>query len=811
MKKILILCFMFLMATGFAIAAPNKVILLEDDFSGDLSQWTEDVIGTSQNLPPNVVISNGYMDLEDDAVAYASVDTTGYSNIEVSYDRRTRGTEFNDELRVGWKTGSFSNTWSDWTEIDSVSQDNTWDSVSFTLASGAENTQILLAYFIDDGNGDHAYIDKVVVTGQDIDGPVISVDNDPEFPMCTSDVNVCATVTDFSGVGSVDITCSGGNIKTTHSDISGNDNEYCALFSATSMGHYPADGTDLKCTVNAEDIYDNSAVSGPTVLATYDCEDPNAIITGDLTCNEGEIVTLSGSNSWDSVTSNSELIFEWTGVTTSNGDSATVNCIDDGIIPVSLKVTDNVNRENTDNVDVSVSNVDPVAFANGPYFANEGSNAALSASETDDGALDTHTFAWDLDDDGSFETAGQNVNFACIDDSVNTVTVEVTDKDGGIETDSTTITCNNVAPVIIAGSDLTVNEGDLATVDFSFSDVGLSDTHTATVDWESLQINNLGTVTSPFSDSEIYCNDGSYDVAAKVTDDDGGSNTASLTVTVNNVPATFDNLPESTFGVAETSFTYDVDASDVGCDKLTYSLMGEPSGMTINSETGLISWIPTRDQGEDYVVTIKVYDGSVYTDAELSIHVYDYSVDLDSDWNLFSIPLVPTNDDTSINHVLGDLADEATGIWEYKYDATEGRNVWKYSESDGTTWETDVSDIIPGYGYYIRMNDESTLYGDGEMGYALGGNMLQVELTTGWNLIGHYGLNEVNKYHETSNLAANGENPERHLASMTLVNEERRPARSLIPGEGYWVFNTNSGSTLYAPSTADFGIGFQLS
>ncbi|GAI61816.1 unnamed protein product, partial [marine sediment metagenome] len=55
-------------------------------------------------------------------------------------------------------------------------------------------------------------------------------------------------------------------------------------------------------------------------------------------------------------------------------------------------------------------------------------------------------------------------------------------------------------------------------------------------------------------------------------------------------------------------YTYDVEAADPNEDTLTYSLTVSPTGMTINSTTGVIIWTPTAAGSFD--VTVEVSDGS---------------------------------------------------------------------------------------------------------------------------------------------------------------------------------------------------------
>jgi len=57
-------------------------------------------------------------------------------------------------------------------------------------------------------------------------------------------------------------------------------------------------------------------------------------------------------------------------------------------------------------------------------------------------------------------------------------------------------------------------------------------------------------------------------------------------------------------------YTYDVEATDPNGDILTYSLTTYPTGMTINSVTGVITWTPTESQIGENEVVVEVSDGS---------------------------------------------------------------------------------------------------------------------------------------------------------------------------------------------------------
>jgi hypothetical protein len=94
-------------------------------------------------------------------------------------------------------------------------------------------------------------------------------------------------------------------------------------------------------------------------------------------------------------------------------------------------------------IDLSLTNNDPpTADAGGPYTVVEGFTITLTASGADpeNGAL---TYAWDLDNNGDFETSGQSVIFdATMLTAPNTYTVkvQVTDSGGLTAVDEATVT-----------------------------------------------------------------------------------------------------------------------------------------------------------------------------------------------------------------------------------------------------------------------------------------------------------------------------------------------------------------------------------
>ena len=72
---------------------------------------------------------------------------------------------------------------------------------------------------------------------------------------------------------------------------------------------------------------------------------------------------------------------------------------------------------------------------------------------------------------------------------------------------------------------------------------------------------------------------------------------------------------------------YEHELFDAGAsDTLSYSLIGAPAGMTIDDETGLITWTPAEaDGGEEFTFIVRVSDsgpsGASYSDREVTLNV----------------------------------------------------------------------------------------------------------------------------------------------------------------------------------------------
>ena len=74
-----------------------------------------------------------------------------------------------------------------------------------------------------------------------------------------------------------------------------------------------------------------------------------------------------------------------------------------------------------------------------------------------------------------------------------------------------------------------------------------------------------------------------------------------------NQPPEITSMPITIANIGE-QYTYQVIATDPDNDELSYSLLAFPSGMQINSSTGLVQWTPNQNQIKAYIVEIAVSD-----------------------------------------------------------------------------------------------------------------------------------------------------------------------------------------------------------
>ena len=204
---------------------------------------------------------------------------------------------------------------------------------------------------------------------------------------------------------------------------------------------------------------------------------------------------------------------------------------DGGTYTVTLTVDDGDGGSDAGTIPVQVTNEGPTIdwiSQDGPV--PEVSPVNLSASASDPGA-DTLTYTWDFGDGSPTET-GQSVSHAYADDATWHVVLTVDDGDGGVAAGSIDVVVTNLAPSITAlvGDGAGVLGETLAFAGAATDPAGTADVLTWAWSWDDGSPADSGVDLD--AASHAWSQPGSFDVLLQVADEDGGSTSAELTVTI---------------------------------------------------------------------------------------------------------------------------------------------------------------------------------------------------------------------------------------------------------------------------------------
>jgi len=180
----------------------------------------------------------------------------------------------------------------------------------------------------------------------------------------------------------------------------------------------------------------------------------------------------------------------------------------------------------------------------------------------------------------------------------------------------------------------------------------------------------------------------------------------------------------------------------------------------------------------------------------LVITAASYAIELETGWNLISLPVTPTTW-ASTTEVLASVAGNVERVWSY--DAVSGE--WSVYNADGAPSDLDI--MTAGHGYWVKMTNADILEGVGTLyeqlvpsGDTPPSQLPEIPLAEGWNLIGYYQLPG-----ETTALigdalskldgAWSGSGSDLITFSKGTL-EVITPVTEMTPGEGYWIFMTDS-------------------
>ena len=122
-----------------------------------------------------------------------------------------------------------------------------------------------------------------------------------------------------------------------------------------------------------------------------------------------------------------------------------------------------------------------------------------------------------------------------------TISLALNDNGGGSDTDSVVVTVNNIPPTLsgITVNPATITVGGSTTLSGSLNDVSTFDSHSVTINWGDGSPNtilNLAVGSTAFNATHQYNASGTFDLGVTATDDDMGSASAAVSLTVNPLP-----------------------------------------------------------------------------------------------------------------------------------------------------------------------------------------------------------------------------------------------------------------------------------
>ena len=262
----------------------------------------------------------------------------------------------------------------------------------------------------------------------------------------------------------------------------------------------------------------------------------------DQIVSEGDIVTLDGSGSTDPDGASDIVGYNWNfgDGGTGSGVTSTHTYLDNGIYTATLTITDTVGHLSTDTATVTVLNVNPFVTSGSDSIINEGSAYSDSGSFLDPGT-DTWTATVDYGDGSGthpLALSGKtfNLNRQYLDNGSYTVTIRVVDDDGGVGTDTTLVTVNNISPTATFSiSPGTILQGGSSTLSFSNQYdpsntdalAGFTYSYDCTNDGIFELVDGLSTSFVCF-----YPNSGIYTSTGRIKDKDDGYTDYSATIIV---------------------------------------------------------------------------------------------------------------------------------------------------------------------------------------------------------------------------------------------------------------------------------------
>jgi large repetitive protein len=386
-------------------------------------------------------------------------------------------------------------------------------------------------------------------------------------------------------------------------------------------GSDPISGQQITHTFTDNGIYNailtvtdqNGGITEKAIELKVDNVAPSIIkVNKPTTITEGQSVEFSA------IATDAGLIdtltYSWNfgdGTAPLTGQQVSHTFVDNGIYSAILSVIDKDGGVTEEAIEIKVDNAKPsIVTIEKPTQINEGQTVEFKATATDAGANDTLTYTWNFGDNTN-PVNGQNTNHTYADNGNYNVVLTVTDKDGAITTETTTVKVDNVLPLIVkVNKPIQINEGQ--SVEFSANATDAGSINTLAYSW------NFGDGTDPVTGqttNHTFADNGIYNAILTVTDKDGGVSQQSIDIKVDNeAPVVVSVIKPAQISEGQ-AVEFKATATDAGVnDTLTYTWNFGDNTNPISGQTVSHTFI---DNGNyNVVLTVTDKDGAATTKTE---------------------------------------------------------------------------------------------------------------------------------------------------------------------------------------------------
>ncbi len=352
------------------------------------------------------------------------------------------------------------------------------------------------------------------------------------------------------------------------------------------------------------------------------------------------------------------------------GQSVTWSYSDDGSFTVTLTASDDDGASSSSTGTATIANVAPTfSSVVAPTIGDEGLSTSFSALVADAGTDDLPdlviTWAWG---DGTADSTGATPSHTWADDGTYTITVSVDDQDGGVTTQTETITIGNIDPSITSSAPTSAVQGAQYSYTPSVVDPGdevFTWTLSPSASTNTVFSSSTGALTWTPDSADVA--QGTFSLVLTVDDGDGGTDAESWTVTVLAADTDGDGMSDDW----ETANNLDpLDPNDAGGDP-------DGDGATNLDEFGQ-GTDPFSYDGPSAPVAVSPLTGDEVADARPDL-VVDNALDPQpGDALLYTFEVYSDAALTTLVTSVTGLAEDGSGqtTWQVDVPLTENTEYW---------------------------------------------------------------------------------------------------------------------------------------